>query len=156
MYYKFEELRGGQKSLLLKASEALKLAYNPYSNFSVGAALLASDGTIITGSNVENAAYGSTICAERAAILRANAMGIRNFMSIAVIGRGKNFDCPDIIAPCGSCRQMLFELSQIAEIDLDVIMSSTKMTKVVIAPISELLPFGFGPKNLGIDVSSYR
>lgn len=152
----FEELRGGEKSLLLKASEALKFAYNPYSNFSVGAALLTLDGTIITGSNVENAAYGSTICAERAAILRANAVGIRNIMSIAVIGRGKDFDCPNIVAPCGSCRQMLFEAAQVSDVDIAVIMSNTKMNRVVIAPISELLPFGFGPKNLGIDVSSYR
>jgi len=152
----FEELKGGEKSLLLRASEALKFAYNPYSNFSVGAALLTLDGTIITGSNVENAAYGSTICAERAAILRANAVGIRSFMSIAVIGRGKDFDCPNIVAPCGSCRQMLFEAAQVSDVDIEVIMSNTKMDKVVIAPISELLPFGFGPKDLGIDVSSFH
>ena len=153
---RFEELTGGKQTLLLKASEALKFTYNPYSNFSVGAALLSLDGDIITGSNVENAAYGSTICTERAALLRANAIGKRIFPAIAVIGRGKNFDCPDIVAPCGSCRRMLFEAAQVSDIDMGVIMSNTKMDKIVVAPISELLPFGFGPKDLGIDISSFR
>lgn len=152
----FDELTGGKQTLLLKADAALKFAYNPYSNFSVGAALLSLDGMIYTGSNVENAAYGSAICAERAALLRANAVSVRSFMSIAIIGRGKDFDCPNIVALCGSCRQMLFEAAQVSDIDIDVIMSNTKMDKIVIAAISELLPFGFGPKDLGIDISSFR
>jgi len=152
---KYDELGGLQKTLLEAAARVMETAYNPYSHFYVGAALLSQDGQIIAGSNVENAAYGSTICAERAAILRANARGIRRFSGLAVIARGKDFDATEVTGPCGSCRQMLYESSQVSGVDLEVIMSTTKKDKIVIATISELLPLAFGPKDLGIDVSSY-
>lgn len=145
-----------QKKLLDKAKKVMNTAYNPYSHFYVGAALLAQDGQIITGSNVENAAYGSTICAERSAILRANAMGIRTFYKIAIIARGESFDTTEVTAPCGSCRQMLYESAQISEINLEIIMATTQKNKVVVATIEELLPLAFGPKDLGIDVKKYQ
>jgi len=144
------------KKLLDEAAKVMETAYNPYSNFYVGAAILAKNGKIITGSNVENASYGSTICAERAAILRANAMGIKMFYKIAIIGRGKEFDTKEITSPCGSCRQMIYESSQISERNIEVIMSTTKKDKIVVATINELLPLAFGPKDLGIDVSKYQ
>jgi len=153
---KYENLDIIQQKLLDEAEEVMSTAYNPYSNFYVGAALLSQDGQIITGSNVENAAYGSTICAERAAILRANAMGIRTFDRIAIIGRGEDFDTTEVSSPCGSCRQMLYELAQISERDLEIIMATSKKDKVVIATIEELLPLAFGPKDLGIDVKKYQ
>ena len=153
---KFKDLTKEQKRLLMAAEKTMETAYNPYSKFFVGAALLTRDNKIITGSNVENAAYGSTICAERAAILRANALGKRCFKSIAIIARGENFDTKEVTGPCGACRQVLLEFSQISETDLTVIMSTTKKDKIVVASISELLPLNFGPKDLGIDIQRYQ
>lgn len=153
---KFKDLNKEQKRLLEAAEKAMKTAYNPYSKFFVGAALLTRDDKIITGSNVENAAYGDTICAERAAILRANALGKRCFKSMAIIAKGEDFDTKEVTAPCGSCRQVLVEFSQISETDLIVIMSNTKKDKIIIASISELLPLNFGPKDMGIDVKRYQ
>ena len=153
---KHEELEEVQRKLLEEAAKAMNTAYNPYSKFYVGAAILSQDGQIITGSNVENAAYGSTICAERAAILRANAMGIRTFDKVAIIARGEGFDTTEVTAPCGSCRQMLYESSQISEKNLEIIMATTQKDKVIVATIEELLPLAFGPKDLGIDIKRYQ
>ncbi|MEA3430087.1 MAG: cytidine deaminase [Nanoarchaeota archaeon] len=153
---KYEDLDEKQRRVLDEAEKVMTTAYNPYSKFYVGAALLSQDDRIITGSNVENAAYGSTICAERAAILRANAMGIRTFDKVGIIARGENFDTTKVTAPCGSCRQMLYESAQISERDLEIVMATTKKDKVVVATINELLPLAFGPKDLGIDVRKYK
>ena len=98
-----------QVKLLDAAEEAMEKAYNPYSHFYVGAALLTADGKIITGANYENASYGNTICAERAALLKANAEGYRRFKAIAIIAKGENFDVDKPTAPCGACRQSIFE-----------------------------------------------
>jgi len=150
----YQSLNSIQRVLLFEALEASRNAYNPYSGFYVGAALW-SEKITVSGSNVENAAYGSTICAERAAILRANAMGYRCFDKLAVIGRGSTFNCEEVVSPCGSCRQMLFELTQISGRDIEVIMSNTMMDKVVIASINELLPLAFGPRDLGINIGNF-
>ena len=153
---KYEQLEEMQRRGIDEAAKVMSTAYNPYSHFYVGAALLSQDGQIITGSNVENAAYGSTICAERAAILRANAMGIRTFDKVGIIARGEDFDTTEVTAPCGSCRQMLYESAQISERNLEIVMATTKKDKVVVATIEELLPLAFGPKDLGIDVKKYQ
>lgn len=152
----FKDLSELQKKLVDEAAETMKTAYNPYSHFYVGAALLTRDDQIITGSNVENAAYGSSICAERSALLRANAMGHGQFKSIAIITKTEDADTKQISAPCGSCRQMLYEASQVSEQDLEIIMSTTKKDKIVISSINELLPLAFGPKDIGIDVKKYQ
>ena len=146
----FSALTPLQKNLLEKASEVMETAYNPYSNFFVGAALHSLPSEIITGSNFENAAYGSTICAERSAVLRANAMGLRSFDKVAIIGRGKEYNSLEVVSPCGSCRQVLYEVSQISKMDLEIIMSSSKKDKIIVATIEELLPLAFGPLNLGL------
>ena len=122
----------------------------------MGAALLLDDGEIITGANVENVAYGSTICAERMAIGRANATGKRIYDAIAVIARGEDFDTAVVTGPCGSCRQMIFESSCVSGKDIEVIMSNTRKDKIIISTIRELLPLAFGPKGLGVDIESYR
>jgi cytidine deaminase len=153
---KYEELNHLQKRTLDEAAKAMETSYNPYSNFYVGAALLSQNGQVITGSKVENAAYGSTICAEMSAISRANAMGIRTFEKIAIIARGEEFDTTDVTAPCGSCRQMLYEFAQISGRNLEIIMSTTKRDKIVIASIEELLPSAFGPKDLGVDIKRHQ
>lgn len=94
-------------SLVSKAWESRMYAYAPYSQFRVGAAVLAADGRIFTGANVENASYGLSICAERVAIASAAAAGARSFAAIAVAGEGDRG-----VVPCGACRQVLAEFSQ--------------------------------------------
>ena len=121
------------------AYDMLKRSYVPYSKFPVGAALLCADGTVFTGCNVENAAYGSTICAERTALVKAVSEGHRDdLVRIAVVGESENY-----CWPCGSCRQMLYEFAP--ELELLVGRGDREFVKL---PLSELLPHGFGPKSL--------
>ena len=134
----FKELDKQYQALLLEAEKAVKTAYDPYNNLFVGAALLTKDDKVITGSNVKNAVSG--ICAERVAIFKANSMGERYFKAIAVIS---NFKKEEPIVPCGFCRQILSEFSRVSSIDLDVIMSNPDKDKIIIAKISELLPWPF-------------
>jgi cytidine deaminase len=152
----FKKLSRPHQDLLEAARAAMEGAYNPYSNFSVGAALRATSGEIITGSNFENASYSVAICAERSAIVRASAMGHKTFTRIAVIGRGAQAKAKSIVSPCGVCRQMLMESAQLSNTNIEVIMSSSDMKSVVIATIQELLPLGFGPHNLGIDLRRFQ
>lgn len=150
----YKNLNSIQQKLINEARAALPTAYNPYSHFAVGAALLSDDGQIITAANVENASYGMTICAERSALVRANAMGLRKINKIAIIGG--NDQSNEISGPCGACRQMIFETAQISGTDIEIIMSDGKKENVVIATINELLPLAFGPKNLGINLKKFR
>lgn len=150
--YTYKDLSKEEQKLLEAAAKVMENSYNPYSHFHVGSALLAKDGSVITGTNFENAAYGSTICAERTAIFKANADGKRKFTTIAIIGRGHDFDVDEPVAPCGACRQVIFEASQISDENIKVIMSNTKKTKIYISTIQELLPLAFGPKDLGIEL----
>ncbi len=114
-------------------------AYCPYSGFPVGAALLCGDGRVFTGCNVESAAYGSTICAERTALLKAVSEGCRdNWTAIAVAGRGEEF-----CWPCGSCRQMLYEFAPNLRV---LAVRGDGMFEQAL--LSDLLPRGFGPANL--------
>ncbi len=116
----------------------LDRSYSPYSKFPVGAALLCADGRVFTGCNVENAAYGSTICAERTALVKAVSEGVREFVALAVVGRGEDF-----CWPCGACRQMLREFAP----NLEVVVGNGKKELTVI-PLPELLPHSFGPESL--------
>lgn len=144
-----ESLGKSHKKLIAAAEAAMKTSYSPYSRFAVGAALMTLKGRIVTGSNVENAAYGSTICAERAALVRANAMGERVFGSLAVVAgtlKGRRSGRSSVAAPCGACRQMLYEASQNAGYDIEVILLSADRKTVVLTSISELLPLGFDGK----------
>ena len=95
-------------SLVAKAREAMERAYAPYSGFRVGAALLAEDGSIHTGCNVENASYGLTVCAERVAIFGGIAAGARTFVALAV-SMGSETKTPGDRMPCGACRQVMTE-----------------------------------------------
>lgn len=125
-----------QQHLLSKAKEAMNLAYVPYSQFRVGAALLSQDGRIYVGCNIENAAYGPTNCAERTALFSAIASGAvpRTFTAIAVIG-----DTIDPITPCGVCRQVMIEL---CEPETLVIMGNLAGDCKVMG-VGELLPGAF-------------
>ena len=127
------------RELVQKAMEMQKFAYCPYSKFPVGAALLCADGSVFTGCNVESAAYGSTICAERTALLKAVSEGYReNWTAIAVAGRGDEF-----CWPCGSCRQMLYEFAP--ELRVLAVRGDGEFEE---AKLSDLLPRGFGAGHL--------
>ena len=125
------------RELMALAIEARKQAYAPYSHFRVGAALLASDGRVYTGCNIENAAYTPTNCAERTAFFKAVSEGVRAFSAIAVTGgRGEE---PDVLcAPCGVCRQVMAEF---CDADFRVILGNVKEIKVL--SLGELLPLSF-------------
>ena len=120
------------------AREASKFAYCPYSNFPVGAAVLTSDGSIFAGCNVENAAFGSTICAERNAVLHAIAKGKREILAVVVY---TPTSLPS--APCGACRQVINEFGSQSEI-----LCLCDGPKMIHKPLSALLPEAFGPDNL--------
>ena len=120
------------KELYRKAVEAMPKAYAPFSNFTVGAALLTRDGRVITGVNVENSSLGATICAERTAFVKAISEGERDFEAIAVC-------CNDGVAwPCGICRQFMLEFGE----DLTVIAGSDE-DNLTVTTLKELLPHGF-------------
>jgi len=145
----YKDLSPEYKKLLDSAEHAMSNSYSPYHKFMVGSALLSLDGRIITGTNVENAA-GTSICAERSAIVSATAQGIQKISAIAIIGKGHDFDSEDVIAPCGACRQVIFESSQISGKNTVVIMSNTAKSRVILSTIEELLPMAFGPQSLRI------
>ena len=127
------------KDLVELAFTMLDKAYMPYSHFPVGAALEGADGSVHTGCNVENAAYGSTICAERTALVKAVSDGHRDdWVKIAVVGNSE-----DYCWPCGACRQMLYEFCPTLEV-----LVARGDREFVSIPLHELLPHGFGPKSL--------
>ena len=124
-------------ALLTAARQVQSQAYAPYSNFRVGAALETADGRVFVGCNVENASYGLTICAERAAICAAVSAGAREFRRAVVVS---NVDPP--AAPCGACRQVL------AEFGLHLSIEAVGPARTVQWKLSELLPAAFGPEQL--------
>lgn len=126
------------KALISEAVIAAKKAYAPYSGFSVGAALLCSDGTVFTGCNIENGAYSVTVCAERVALFSAVAAGYRDFDAIAVVG-GRNDDYTSPCPPCGVCRQALAEF---CSADMKVILSDGK-GDIAEYTLGRLLPESF-------------
>ena len=122
-----------KQQLIRMALAAREKAYAPYSDFMVGAALRAADGRIFTGCNVENAALGSTICAERTAACKAVSEGHRDFVRIAVYGDGEHY-----CYPCGACRQFLAEFAP----DMEVL-SVMGGGRYVSNRLSELMPYTF-------------
>src|SRR5258708_39794423 len=125
------------RTLVVPAKGARQYAYAPYSKYLVGAALLAANGEIYTGCNVENAAYPATICAERVALVKAVSEGVRSFVAVAVVTENAG-------SPCGTCRQMLYEFAP----DLAVMIADGEGTIRNETTISALLPNGFGPAQL--------
>ena len=126
-----------EAGILLERARAIRAnAYAPYSHFPVGAALLASDGRVFTGVNVENASYGLTTCAERSAVVGAIADGAREFVAIAVAGPGRDEDVP--CPPCGSCRQILHEVAP------DLVVVTGGAEGPTLTPLRDLLPMAFG------------
>ena len=126
------------QDLLRVAFAAAELAHSPYSKVKVGAALVAADGQVFAGCNIENASYGLTICAERVAAVKAVSSGVTRFTSIAI---ASNLDSP--MMPCGACRQFLSEFAP----DLFVVVQGKTGPRFQ-ARLSELLPHPFGPRDL--------
>ena len=123
-----------EERLIQEARRALPLAYAPYSNYKVAAAILTADGKIFSGVNVENAAYGLTICAERAALFSAVSAGYRSFSHLVVVSSDEG--TPPF--PCGACRQVLREFSPDMKI---MVAGKGEMVRFTLA---ELLPYSFG------------
>ncbi|HHT70141.1 MAG TPA: cytidine deaminase [Firmicutes bacterium] len=130
-----------EQELVTAARAAREQAYAPYSNYRVGAALRTASGAIFTGCNIENAAYGATVCAEQVAVFKAVSAGERDFVALAVAASGE-----DVASPCGTCRQVL------AEFVPDLILYLTGSSGAVeTATLKELLPRAFGPAHLTED-----
>lgn len=125
------------QALIRSARTAQGNAHAPYSGFKVGAALLTADGKIYHGCNVETSSYSLTICAERNAIFKAISEGEKEFRAVAVVS-----SADALTPPCGACRQVLWDLAG----DIDVVLSSSKRTKVV--KLKSLLPIAFDSKML--------
>lgn len=128
------------KNLIKAALDAREHAYIPYSGYAVGAALLAENGSVYTGCNIENASYGATNCAERTAFFKAVSEGERDFVAIAIVGGLKGKAPVDYAYPCGICRQVMQEF---ADRDFVVIVAKSAQEYRVYG-LEELLPYGFG------------
>jgi cytidine deaminase len=131
------------KELLSLAINAMEHSYSPYSNCKVGAALLCKKGKVYTGTNIENAAFSPTVCAERVALFKAISEGEKDFLKIAVVG-GKNGVINGIFAPCGVCRQVMREF---CNDDFQIILGESKDTFKV-TTLKELLPLSFSSKDV--------
>ena len=132
-------LKNEQRAQLIeKAQQARQRAYAPYSNYRVGAALLTSSGDVFSGANVENAAYPTSMCAERVAIFKAVSEGQRQFQAIAVVTENGG-------SPCGSCRQVLAEFG----LETLVLIADAQGRVVQEMIVEELLPGAFRPADLG-------
>ena len=131
------------KELFETAKKSMGKSYSPYSNCKVGAALLCKNGKVFTGTNIENAAFGPTVCAERVAVFKAVSEGEKEFEKIAVVG-GKDGIINGIFAPCGVCRQVLREF---CEDDFIILLGETENSFKTVT-LKDLLPLSFSPDNV--------
>ena len=139
-----KELNTEEQSLIQRAQDSLSNAYAPYSGFLVGASVLLEDGSIIQGSNQENAAYPSGLCAERVALFYAAAKypGIP-IKTIAISAKSKIFELQDTVSPCGSCRQVMAEYQQKQKQDIRVLLHTLDNNVLIANSVDDLLPFMF-------------
>ena len=130
---------------LIEAAETqLQFSYAPYSHFKVGAALLAQNGSVYTGCNIENAAYAPSNCAEWTAFCKAVSEGVREFQAICILG-GPDGKLGSLTPPCGVCRQVMMEFCDPEKFK---IILGTGKGNYVVYTLKELMPQGFGPGNL--------
>jgi cytidine deaminase len=137
------ENKTNYRALALAAIDAMKKSYSPYSNFTVGAALLTKEGKVYTGANIENASYSPTICAERVAFFKAINEGERRFVAIAIAGGEAGKPPKADFPPCGVCRQVM---SEFCSPDFYVIWGNEE--KITKKTLGEILPCGFDKNNL--------
>lgn len=148
-YLSVSELTIDEQELVNQAKESAVLAYAPYSNFHVGAALLLDDGTVITGNNQENAAFPSGLCAERVAIFSAlSTFPVKRIKTIAISAFSDEIPVDDPVTPCGSCRQVIAETEKRQSEKIRVIMTGKTGKVIVVEGIDSLLPFVFNPGKL--------
>lgn len=133
-----------RSALIEKALDMLRYSYTPYSHFKVGAALLAKNGTVYGGCNIENAAYTPTNCAERTAFFKAVSEGVKEFDAIAVVGSHEGH-VTDYTMPCGVCRQVMMEFCDPETFTVYVAIDRDRYREY---RLKDLLPGGFGPSNL--------
>ena len=148
---KYKDLSKEEKTLLSFAEKALVNAYNPYNNQTrVGAAVRTKKGDIIVGANMANASSTVNLCAERAALAAANALGHRDIVAIAIIGT----DCDGIIEkpimPCGTCRQFMEEYLSVEEKDIEIICSNSLKDAIVRTSLKKLLPMPYSGSGISI------
>ena len=132
------------KELIKYALSMRKMSYTPYSHFNVGAALLAKNGKIYTGCNIENASFTPTNCAERTAFFKAVSEGIKEFDAIAIVGGPDGAEPVDFCSPCGVCRQVMSEFCK----DDFVVICAKSEDEYRVNALTEVLPDRFGPKDL--------
>ncbi len=141
--YKDSELSAEDRELVELAKEATKNSYSPYSRFKVGAALRLADGSIVTGSNQENASYPLGLCAERTAIFHAQHMHPEQpIVAIAIAAFANGHFYPEPISPCGACRQVMLEVEDRYKQPMRVLLYGAGGTHVV-SSVKDLLPFQF-------------
>ena len=147
LYHDVSEMRPEDAELLEQAKEALKSSYSPYSKFPVGAAVKLANGKIIKGSNQENSAYPSGLCAERVALFSAGSQypGVA-IESIAIAASSPHIDAT--ISPCGACRQVMLEYESLSNEDMKIFMHGENKEIMEINRVSDLLPFGFTNQRL--------
>jgi cytidine deaminase len=150
----YDELDEVQKKLVNEADAVVRFAFDPYSKFFVGAAVLTNGNNIYKGVNVNTCSYGS-ICAERSAICQAVASGEYSFRKIAVIAKSQGSEVRVLSGPCGICRQMIWEFSDLVNVDIEIIMVDSKKEHVIVTSIKKLHPYGFGPRLCGGDYGKY-
>ena len=144
-----DELDSIDLMLVNEAKEATKGSWAPYSRFNVGAALLLEDGTVVTGSNQENAAYPSGLCAERTALFAAgHAHPDKAIVALAIAARNENGFTAQPITPCGACRQVLAETEQRGGRPIRYILYGTEGTMIINGGTDAILPFCFGPDSM--------
>lgn len=131
------------KDLIKMAMDAMQNAYAPYSEYTVGAALLCKSGKVYLGCNVENAAFGCTNCAERTAFFKAVSEGEREFLKIAIVG-GKNGVVNDYFWPCGTCRQVMTEF---CDKDFEIIVACNE-NDFCKSSLPSMLPYRFSKRNI--------
>ena len=134
------------EQLIELARQAAQRAYAPYSHFHVGCAVESTDGDVVTGANLENACYRLGLCAEQSALTAAqHKFGLDQVARIAVVGGTGDMVC----TPCGGCRQAILEAAQLSGRDVEILCASGDGSAVERYAISDLIPHGFGPANLG-------
>lgn len=152
------ELSASTLELIEHAKKVMANAYNVYSHFYVGAAARTVSGRIFTGTNVENASLGLTMCAEPATLLLAFSAGEPEVIEMAVVG-GTSQDAKGgkVATPCGRCRQVIYEVSQISNYDIKLYCCNPDLSEILRMTITDLLPLPFGPRDLGVekDIEKY-
>jgi cytidine deaminase len=145
IFISIDDLTKEQRELMIEADKAMANAYAPYSKFKVGAALLLDNGEYVYGSNQENKAYPSGLCAERVALFSVGAqLPDRKVKKIAIVGEGALLRKDDILTPCGSCRQVMAEFVEKQSESFEILMKNHDGSVFVFDSIDKLLPFTFG------------